>query len=137
VLNNPEVDIDFDLRFAMTCKPDGSGIDFQFETENFVVDADSGLVTQFVGFLFCAVTGGCEPALLSSIEKQVRAGFQPLTRTISIQSQEAVGACAIGFLPTVVVTDEADVVISIEPGSGNPAPRPRPRTPTAVPATLS
>jgi hypothetical protein len=122
VLDNPEVDVDFDLRFEMTCRPDGTGIDFQFDTENFTVDADSGLFTEFLGYLFCAVSGHCEPGLLSFIEKQVRAGFQPLTRTISLQSQEAVGACLLGFLPTVVVTDEADVVISIEPGAGNPAP---------------
>jgi hypothetical protein len=120
LLDNPEVDIDFDLRFAMTCV--AGGIDFQFGTENFVVDADSGLFTEFVGSLFCAVSGGCKPGLETSIEKQVRAGFQPLSRTISIQSNEAIGACALGYLPTVVVTDEADVVISIEPGPGNPAP---------------
>jgi hypothetical protein len=113
VLDNPEVDIDFDLRFAMTCK--AGGIDFQFGTENFVVDANPGLFSEFVGSLFCAVSGNCKPGLESTIEKKVREGFQPLSRTISIQSNEAVGACALGFVPTVVVTDEADIVISIEP----------------------
>jgi hypothetical protein len=125
VLDNPSVDIDFDLRFAMTCRADGTGIDFQFATENFFVDADAGLFTQFLGFLFCAVEG-CDPAIVSSIESQVRAGFKPLARTISLQSAEAVGACALGYLPTVVVTDTADVVISIEPGSNPPPPSPSP-----------
>jgi hypothetical protein len=129
VLSNPEVDIDFDLRFLMVCRPDGQGIDFQFGTENFVVDADAGLVTEFLGYLFCAYDPDCEPGLLSYIESQVRGGFAPLAETISIQSTEAVGACALGFVPTVAVTDGADVVISIEPGSGNPAPP----TPTPMP----
>jgi hypothetical protein len=125
VLDNPSVDVQFDLRFAMTCRADGTGIDFQFATENFTADADADLLTQFLGFLFCAVQG-CDPAIVSSIERQVRAGFQPLARTISLQSAEAVGACALGYLPTVVVTDDADVVISIEPGSNPPPPSPTP-----------
>jgi hypothetical protein len=129
VLSNPEVDIDLDLRFQMGCRSDGKGIDFQFETENFTVDADSGIFTEFVGYLFCAQDPQCEPGLLSYIESQVREGFRPLARTISIQSEEAVGACALGFIPTVTVTEGADVVISIEPGSGNPAPP----TPTPTP----
>jgi hypothetical protein len=125
VLDNPEVDIDLDLRFAMTCA--AGGIDFQFATENFVVDANPGLFTEFVGSLFCAVSGDCKPGLETTIEKKVREAFRPLSRTISIQSKEAVGACALGYLPTVVVTDEADLVISIEPKSPcNPAPTPTP-----------
>lgn len=126
VLNNPAVDVQFDLRFSMSCRADGTGIDFQFETENFTTDASAGLFTRFVGYLFCAYDPQCEPGLLSYIESQVRAGFTPLARTISLQSAEAVGACALGYLPTVVVTEDADVVISIEPGNAPPPPNPTP-----------
>lgn len=125
-LSNPAVDIQFDLRFAMTCRPDRTGIDFQFATENFRTTASAGLFTRFVGYLFCAYDPQCKPGLLSYSESQVCAGFNPLARTISLQSAEAVGACALGYLPTVVVTEDADVVISIEPGSAPPPPNPTP-----------
>jgi hypothetical protein len=127
--SNPEVDIDFDLRFAMNCRPDGNGIDFGFTTENFLADADDSLFDEFIGLILCTVDAQCHPTMMSYIEKQIREKFQPLSRTISIQSEEAVGACNGGLLPTVVVTEEADVVLQIEPGVGpppTPSPTPQP-----------
>jgi hypothetical protein len=125
--SNPEVDIDFDLRFAMDCRPDGTGIDFGFTTENFLADADDSLFDEFIGLILCTVDAQCHPTMMSYIEKQIREKFQPLSRTISIQTQEAVGACNAGFVPTVVVTEQADVVLSIEPGVAPPQPTPTPK----------
>jgi hypothetical protein len=125
--SNPEVDIDFDLRFAMDCRPDGTGIDFGFTTENFLADADDSLFDEFIGLILCTVDAQCHPTMMSYIEKQIREKFKPLSRTISIQSEEAVGACNGGLVPTVVVTEEADVVLQIEPGAAPPQPTPTPK----------
>jgi hypothetical protein len=137
-LSNPEVDIDFDLRFSMNCVPEldrnkqptgkFTGIDFGFTTENFVAYADDSILDQFLGIILCTIDAQCHPTLLSFVEKQIRAGFTPLSKTVSIQTDQAKLACDNGLLPTVVVTEEADVVLSVEPGAPTaPTPSPSPK----------
>jgi hypothetical protein len=125
--SNPTVDIDFDLRFGMVCRPDGTGIDFGFKTENFEADVDDGLFDEFVGLLLCTIDAQCHPTMMSYIEARIREGFQPLSKTVSIQTEQAVDACEAGLLPTAVVTEQADVVLLIEPSNAPPTPTPTPK----------
>lgn len=136
--SNPEVDIDFDLRFAMNCIPELNankqptgkfrGIDFGFTTENFVAYAEDSILDQFIGIILCTIDAQCHPTLLSFVEKQIRAGFTPLSKTVSIQTDQAKLACDNGLVPTVFVTENADVVLSVEPGATpQPTPKPTPK----------
>jgi len=142
--SNPEVDVDFDLRFAMACN--GSGIDFTVETPpgSFKVKADASWTSYVLSSLFCSGVDGfvgedCPVAVESAIESQIRNKFKPIANVVRFDLGKAGAACGTVFQPVARITPGGALVIEVRsllspPGpTAQPTPKPTPKPPGATP----
>lgn len=135
--SNPEVDVDFDLRFAMACN--GSGIDFTVETPpgSFKVKADASWTSYVLSSLFCSGVDGfvgedCPVAVESAIERQIRNKFKPIANVVRFDLGKAGAACGTVFQPVARITPGGALVIEVRSLLGPPGPTPQP-TPQPTP----
>lgn len=135
--DNPWVDVDFDLQFAMACN--GSGIDFTVQTppDSFKTRAGASWTSYVLAGLFCTgadqfVGQDCPVAIESAIESRIRNSFAPIANVIRFDLGQAGAACGSVFQPVARITPGGALVIEVRsllppPGpTTQPTPKPTP-----------
>ncbi len=111
---SPEVDVDFDLRFAIACALDDDGnpqgIELAMEARNVDPDADASVLATV---LACAVEEEC--SLEEYIEEEIVRQFGAVSRPLAVKSTQAAAACGVGVVPQVTVDGSANLEISLRP----------------------
>jgi len=78
-LPNPDLDVDFDLKFEPRCSPDGSRAEVVLTAENLVTDADFDWWIQLLGAsTLCDVVTGCVTGAEHTIENAFKKGFEAI-----------------------------------------------------------
>jgi hypothetical protein len=97
ILGDPEVDINFDLRFWVECNSEAGTATLHVDTENFSTNVDFGFFSElFGGFAF-----------EDDVADRVRAAFQPIAEAIELETGS--------LCPSVRVEPNGDVVFQLGP----------------------
>jgi hypothetical protein len=97
ILGDPEVDINFDLRFWVECNSAAGTATLHVDTENFSTNVDFGFFSElFGGFAF-----------EDDVADRVRAAFQPIAEAIELETGN--------LCPSVRVEQNGDVAFQLGP----------------------
>jgi hypothetical protein len=103
IVEDPEVDINFDLRFAIACNQAAGTATLNITTENFDANVDFDLLTELFGTV---LTGGAGVSLIENmIARRIEEAFQPIVLAITANTG---GEC-----PTIKVEDNGDLTFQV------------------------
>jgi hypothetical protein len=102
ILSDPEVDIDFDLRFAIDCNPAAGTATLNITTENSDANVDFGFLTELFGTI---LTAGQFVRIEDYIATRIEENFEPIVQSIELQTGS--------ICPTVTVQPNGDVTFAV------------------------
>lgn len=101
ILADPEIDIDFDLRFAMSCNQSAQTVTLSITSENMHANVDFDFLTEVFGSLLNIVTLGQSGRIEDAIADEIEDNFAPIVQSIVIDSG--------GLCPSVTVENNGDI----------------------------
>ncbi|WP_426320752.1 hypothetical protein [Microbacterium sp. E-13] len=101
IVSDPEVDIDFDLRFAIDCNPTEGTATLNITTENSGANVDFGFLTELFGTI---LTAGQFGRIEDYIATRIEENFEPIVQSIELQTGS--------ICPTVTVQPNGDVTFA-------------------------
>jgi hypothetical protein len=137
---DPELDIDFDLRFQARCSTDGTQAVVDITTENLTANVDFDWFAEVWSFILpcgpiaTVIDNRPIPDCISAVEdyvgEQIEAGFVPI-----VQSQQQALPSGVTCQSASVAIDanaNVDLIFQLRAPTPPPTPQPRP-TPTPLP----